>query len=87
MTNILLAAAVGLLVGLVARAVRPARTRLPWWLTTIVGIAAAVLGTAASDLLGAPSSMPAALLAPLLFGAVGVIVAETADGIPKRKPR
>lgn len=78
MASVVLAAAVGVLVGLISHAVGPARGRSPLWLTTCTGLAAAVLGTTAARLAGRAGSpldsLPAVLLAPLFFAGLGVAV-------------
>ena len=45
-TGIITALIVGLIIGLVGRAVAPGRQNIPLWLTMLVGIAAALIGTA-----------------------------------------
>ena len=45
-TGIITAIVVGLIIGLIGRAVAPGRQNIPLWLTALVGVAAALIGTA-----------------------------------------
>ena len=91
MASFVLAAIVGLLVGLATHTLAPADRRSPLWLNASTGIAAALLGTTAARLAGAPSSspesMPAVLLVPLFFAGVGLAVLAFATGKSARERR
>jgi uncharacterized membrane protein YeaQ/YmgE (transglycosylase-associated protein family) len=54
-TGIFSAIIIGLIVGALARAILPGRQKLPIWLTIVVGIVAAFLGTALARALGVPT--------------------------------
>lgn len=51
-TGIISALIVGLIVGALGRLVLPGRQRIPIWLTILVGIGAALVGTALAAVLG-----------------------------------
>jgi uncharacterized membrane protein YeaQ/YmgE (transglycosylase-associated protein family) len=53
--NIIQWIVVGAIVGILGRLVVPGRQNIPWWLTIIVGIIAAIIGTYLAKLLGIPT--------------------------------
>jgi len=55
-TGVFSAIIIGLIVGALARAILPGRQRIPVWLTIVVGIVAAFLGTALARALGIPTA-------------------------------
>jgi len=50
--SFLVAIVVGLIVGLIARAILPGRQNIPLWLTTVLGIVGALIGNAIASGLG-----------------------------------
>ena len=54
-TGIFSAIIIGLVIGVLARAILPGRQNIPLWLTIVVGIVAAFLGTALARALGIPT--------------------------------
>jgi uncharacterized membrane protein YeaQ/YmgE (transglycosylase-associated protein family) len=54
-TGIFSAIIIGLVVGVLARAILPGRQRIPIWLTIVVGIVAAFVGTALAKAMGIPT--------------------------------
>jgi uncharacterized membrane protein YeaQ/YmgE (transglycosylase-associated protein family) len=67
---------IGLIVGALARALLPGRQNIPIWLTIVVGIVAAVLGTALARALGIPTETSGVdwleLICQLVVAMVGV---------------
>jgi uncharacterized membrane protein YeaQ/YmgE (transglycosylase-associated protein family) len=55
-TGIFSAIIIGLIVGALARAILPGRQNIPIWLTIVVGIIAAFLGTALARAIGIPTA-------------------------------
>ncbi|GGS55183.1 MULTISPECIES: GlsB/YeaQ/YmgE family stress response membrane protein [Actinokineospora] len=55
-TGIITAIVIGLVVGALARLLLPGRQNIPVWLTIVVGIVAALLGTALARALGIPTA-------------------------------
>ncbi|MEV5413781.1 GlsB/YeaQ/YmgE family stress response membrane protein [Thermopolyspora sp. NPDC052614] len=51
-TGIISALIIGLIIGALGRLVVPGRQRMPIWLTMIIGIVAALIGTAVATVLG-----------------------------------
>ena len=51
-SGLLTALVIGLIIGVLGRAIAPGRQNLPIWLTLLVGIAAALLGSAIAAALG-----------------------------------
>jgi len=54
-TGIFSAIIIGLIVGVLARAILPGRQRIPIWLTIVVGIVAALVGSALARAIGIPT--------------------------------
>ena len=73
---------VGLIVGLIARAIKPGNDKLGWTMTALLGIAGSFLASYAGEALGwyAPGA-PAGWLASI----VGAIVLLVIYGLIKRK--
>ncbi|MGW5053912.1 GlsB/YeaQ/YmgE family stress response membrane protein [Actinokineospora sp. NPDC004072] len=55
-TGIITAIVIGLIVGVLARLLLPGRQSIPLWLTIVVGIVAALIGTALARALGIPTA-------------------------------
>jgi uncharacterized membrane protein YeaQ/YmgE (transglycosylase-associated protein family) len=74
--SVLGAIIIGLIIGVLARAVLPGRQNIPIWLTIVVGIVAAFIGTALARALGIPTATSGVdwmeLLVQLIVAVVGV---------------
>lgn len=74
--SVLGAIIIGLVVGALARAILPGRQSIPIWLTIVVGIIAAFVGTALARALGVPTATSGVdwmeLLVQLIVAVVGV---------------
>jgi len=83
-TGIFSAIIIGLIVGALARAILPGRQNIPIWLTIIVGIVAAFLGTALARALGIPTATSGIdwmeLMVQLVVAVVGVALVSGAFG-------
>jgi uncharacterized membrane protein YeaQ/YmgE (transglycosylase-associated protein family) len=77
-TGILSALLVGIVVGALGRLVVPGRQNIPIWLTIVVGIIAAFLGTALARALGIPTETNGIdwleLLVQVVLAAIGVAI-------------
>ncbi|GAB2997267.1 GlsB/YeaQ/YmgE family stress response membrane protein [Mycobacterium bourgelatii] len=76
--GVLSAILIGLVVGALGRLVVPGKQRIPIWLTIVVGIGAALLGTLLADKLGIPTATPGVdwmeLLVQVVLAAIGVAI-------------
>jgi len=83
-TGIIMAIIVGLVVGALGRLVVPGRQNIPVWLTIVVGIVAALLGTALARALGIPTATSGIdwleLIVQVILAAVGVALVSGAWG-------
>lgn len=83
-TGIITAIIIGLIVGALGRLVLPGRQSIPVWLTIIVGIVAALLGTALARAIGIPTATSGIdwleLLVQVILAAVGVALVSGAYG-------
>jgi uncharacterized membrane protein YeaQ/YmgE (transglycosylase-associated protein family) len=83
-TGVISAILVGIVVGTLGRLVVPGRQRIPIWLTIVVGIIAAFIGTAIARGLGLPTATAGIdwveLLVQVLVAAVGVAIVAGAMG-------
>jgi uncharacterized membrane protein YeaQ/YmgE (transglycosylase-associated protein family) len=83
-TGIFSAIIIGLIVGVLARAILPGRQNIPIWLTIVVGIIAAFLGTALARALGIPTATSGIdwmeLIVQLIVAVAGVAVVSGAMG-------
>ncbi|GAA3392774.1 GlsB/YeaQ/YmgE family stress response membrane protein [Cryptosporangium minutisporangium] len=75
-TGIISAVVVGLIVGALGRLVVPGRQRIPLWLTLVIGIVAALLGTTIARLAGVDTDgfSIVELIAQIALAALGVAV-------------
>jgi uncharacterized membrane protein YeaQ/YmgE (transglycosylase-associated protein family) len=75
-TGIITALIIGAIVGALGRLVVPGKQNLPIWLTVVVGIIAAFIGTALANAVGISTSTPGVdwgeLLCQVIVAAVGV---------------
>lgn len=83
-TGIIMAIIIGLIVGALGRLVLPGRQNIPVWLTIVVGIVAALLGTALARALGIPTVTEGIdwleLLVQVVVAAIGVAIVSGAWG-------
>lgn len=83
-TGFIMAIIIGLVVGALGRLVLPGRQNIPIWLTIVVGIVAALLGTALSRAIGIPTATSGVdwmeLLVQVILAAVGVALVAGAWG-------
>ena len=77
-TGIITALIIGLIIGALGRLVVPGKQNIPIWLTIVVGIVAAFLGTALARALGLPTATKGIdwieLLVQVVLAAVGVAI-------------
>ena len=77
-TGIITAIIVGAIIGALGRLVVPGRQPIPIWLTIIVGIVAAFIGTALARAIGIPTATNGIdwleLLVQIVVAAIGVVV-------------
>src|SRR3954462_2868597 len=75
-TGILTAIVIGLIIGVLGRLVLPGKQRIPIWLTILVGIVAAFVGTALARAMGIPTETSGIdwmeLLVQVVLAALGV---------------
>jgi uncharacterized membrane protein YeaQ/YmgE (transglycosylase-associated protein family) len=77
-TGIFTAIVIGLIIGALGRLVVPGRQRIPIWLTLLIGIVAALLGTVLAAALGVDDTRGIdwiELILQVAVAAVGVVVA------------
>lgn len=81
-TGIITAIVIGLVVGVLARLILPGRQNIPIWLTIVVGIVAAFLGTALARALGIPTATSGIdwleLLVQVVLAVIGVALVSGA---------
>ena len=76
-TGLLTALVIGLIIGALGRLVAPGRQNLPIWLTLLIGVAAALLGSGIAAALGVADTRGIdwiELILQVLLAAVGVIL-------------
>jgi uncharacterized membrane protein YeaQ/YmgE (transglycosylase-associated protein family) len=82
--SVLGAIVIGLIVGALGRLVIPGRQPMPIWLTVLVGIVAAFIGTALARSMGIPTDTPGVdwgeLLVQVIMAALGVALVTMAFG-------
>jgi uncharacterized membrane protein YeaQ/YmgE (transglycosylase-associated protein family) len=78
-TGIITAIIIGAIIGALGRLVVPGRQPIPIWLTIVVGIVAAFIGTAIANAVGISTSTPGIdwgeLLVQVIVAAIGVVLA------------
>jgi len=83
-TGIITAIIIGLIVGALGRLVVPGRQGIPIWLTIVIGIVAALLGTVVANAIGISTDTPGVdwgeLLVQVLLAAVGVGIVVGVSG-------
>jgi uncharacterized membrane protein YeaQ/YmgE (transglycosylase-associated protein family) len=87
-TGIITAIIVGLIVGALGRLVVPGKQNIPIWLTIVVGIIAAFIGTALAKAIGISTDTPGVdwgeLLCQVIVAAVGVAIVAAVMGRGRR---
>jgi uncharacterized membrane protein YeaQ/YmgE (transglycosylase-associated protein family) len=87
-TGVIMAIVVGLIVGALGRLLVPGKQNIPIWLTIVVGIVAAFLGTALARAIGIPTATSGIdwmeLLVQVLVAAVGVALVASLTGRRRR---
>jgi uncharacterized membrane protein YeaQ/YmgE (transglycosylase-associated protein family) len=75
-TGIITALIVGLIVGALGRLVVPGRQNIPIWLTMVIGVVAALIGTVIANAVGISTSTPGVdwgeLVVQIVVAAIGV---------------
>ncbi|SCG64523.1 GlsB/YeaQ/YmgE family stress response membrane protein [Micromonospora coxensis] len=82
-TGILTAIIIGLVIGALGRLVVPGKQRIPIWLTLVIGVVAAILGTLVAAALGVDDTAGVdwiELFIQVAFAAIGVWLAAGAYG-------
>ncbi|MFE9201347.1 GlsB/YeaQ/YmgE family stress response membrane protein [Micromonospora sp. NPDC007230] len=82
-TGILSAIIIGLIIGALGRLVVPGRQSIPIWLTVLIGVVAAVLGTLVATVFGVAETRGIdwiELALQVVFAAIGVSIASNAYG-------
>ncbi|WP_433609987.1 GlsB/YeaQ/YmgE family stress response membrane protein [Dactylosporangium sp. CA-139114] len=87
-TGIITALIVGLIIGALGRLVVPGRQNMPIWLTIVVGIIAAFLGTLIANAIGISTDTPGVdwgeLLVQVVVAAIGVALVAGFAGRGRR---
>ena len=87
-TGVITAIVIGLIVGVLGRLLVPGKQNIPLWLTIVVGIVAAFIGTALARALGIPTATNGIdwmeLLVQVLVAAVGVALVASLMGRRRR---
>ncbi|GII84889.1 transglycosylase [Sphaerisporangium siamense] len=87
-TGIFSAIIVGLVIGVIARLVIPGRQSIPIWLTIVIGIVAALIGTAIAGALGVAATRGIdwlELVLQIVLAVIGVIIAASLYGKNRSK--
>jgi len=83
-TGVITAIVIGAIIGALARLILPGRQAIPIWLTIVVGIVAAFIGTFIARLLGIPTATRGIdwleLLVQLIVAVIGVAAVAGAYG-------
>lgn len=82
-TGILTAIVIGLVIGALGRLVVPGKQNIPIWLTLVIGVVAAILGTLVASALGVANTSGIdwiELILQVVFAAIGVAIAAGAYG-------
>ncbi len=82
-TGIISALIIGIIIGALGRLVVPGRQRIPLWLTMVIGIVAALIGTAIATVLGVADTRGIdwiELAIQVVLAAVGVSLAAGSYG-------
>ena len=83
-TGIITAIIIGAVIGALARLILPGRQHIPIWLTIVVGVVAALVGTWLARVLGIPTTTRGVdwleLLVQLVLAVIGVAIVAGASG-------
>lgn len=82
-TGLISALVVGLIIGSLARLVVPGRQRIPIWLTIVIGVIGAIIGTFLAQVIGAavtPGVDWIEIILQVAVAAVGVVLAAGVYG-------
>jgi uncharacterized membrane protein YeaQ/YmgE (transglycosylase-associated protein family) len=82
-TGLISALVIGLIIGVLGRMIRPGKQNIPIWLTIVVGIVAALLGTFIASALGVKDTNGIdwiELLVQIVLAVIGVGVAASLYG-------
>jgi uncharacterized membrane protein YeaQ/YmgE (transglycosylase-associated protein family) len=83
-TGIITAIIIGAIIGALARLILPGKQNIPIWLTIVVGIVAAILGTFLARAIGIPTATSGIdwleLLVQLILAVIGVAIVAGAYG-------
>ncbi|MBA2323200.1 MAG: GlsB/YeaQ/YmgE family stress response membrane protein [Pseudonocardiales bacterium] len=83
-TGIISAIVIGLIIGVLARLILPGKQNIPIWLTIVVGIVAAFIGTFLARAIGIPTATSGIdwleLLVQLIVAVIGVAIVAGAYG-------
>jgi uncharacterized membrane protein YeaQ/YmgE (transglycosylase-associated protein family) len=83
-TGIITAIVIGAIIGALARLILPGKQNIPIWLTIVVGIVAAFIGTFIARLLGIPTATSGIdwleLVVQLIVAVIGVAIVAGAYG-------
>ncbi|GAA3257716.1 GlsB/YeaQ/YmgE family stress response membrane protein [Dactylosporangium siamense] len=87
-TGIITALIVGLIVGALGRLVVPGRQNFPIWLTIVVGVVAALVGTVVANAIGVSTDTPGVdwgeLVVQVIVAAIGVAIVAAVTGRGRR---
>jgi uncharacterized membrane protein YeaQ/YmgE (transglycosylase-associated protein family) len=87
-TGIITALIVGLVIGALGRLVVPGRQNMPIWLTMVIGVVAALLGTVLARAIGISTDTPGIdwgeLVVQVVVAAIGVAVVAGIAGRGRR---
>jgi len=88
-TGVITAIIIGAIIGALARLILPGKQNIPIWLTIVVGIVAAFIGTAIARAVGIPTDTSGIdwleLLVQLVVAVIGVAVVVVVVGIYSRR--
>ena len=88
-TGVITAIIIGAIIGALARLILPGKQNIPIWLTIVVGIVAAFIGTAIARAVGIPTVTSGIdwleLLVQLVVAVIGVAVVVVVVGIYSRR--
>lgn len=85
--GIISALIIGAIIGALGRLVLPGRQSMPVWLTVVIGIVAALLGTVVAGVLGVQTTAGVdwvEIFIQVIFAAIGVAIVAGATGRGRR---
>jgi uncharacterized membrane protein YeaQ/YmgE (transglycosylase-associated protein family) len=84
-TGLITALIVGLIIGALGRLVAPGRQKIPIWLTLLVGIVAALIGTALAAAIGVAVTPGIDWIEHIIQVVLAAVGVTTADGLYGRR--